>query len=132
MKELFDKVSYQTSAIVTKKYSTSFSLGILFLDRSLHKHIYALYGFVRFADEIVDTFHDYPKAELLADFKKQTYKAIEDGISLNPILNSFQHTVNEFNIDLDLIETFLRSMEMDLTRSKRRLQPIGTSLFPRR
>lgn len=100
--------------MVTKKYSTSFSLGILFLDRSLHKHIYALYGFVRFADEIVDTFHDYPKAELLADFKKQTYKAIRDGISLNPILNSFQQTVNEFNIDLDLIETFLKSMEMDL------------------
>lgn len=114
MKELFDKVSYQTSAIVTKKYSTSFSLGILFLDRALHKHIYALYGFVRFADEIVDSFHDFPKAELLADFKKQTYKAIEDGISLNPILNAFQHTVNEFQIDLDLIETFLKSMEMDL------------------
>ncbi|MFT4849993.1 MAG: phytoene synthase [Sediminicola sp.] len=114
MKELFDKLSYSTSAMVTKKYSTSFSLGIWFLDRSLHKHIYALYGFVRFADEIVDTFHDYPKTELLEDFKKQTYKAIEDGISLNPILNSFQHTVNEFNIDLDLIETFLRSMEMDL------------------
>jgi phytoene synthase len=114
MKELFDILSYRTSAMVTKKYSTSFSLGIWFLDRSLHKHIYALYGFVRFADEIVDTFHDYPKAELLEDFKKQTYKAIEDGISLNPILNSFQHTVNEFNIDLELIETFLKSMEMDL------------------
>lgn len=114
MKALFDKISYRTSAMVTKKYSTSFSLGILFLDRSLHKHIYALYGFVRFADEIVDTFHDYPKAELLTDFKKQTYKAIEDGISLNPILNAFQHTVNEFKIDLELIETFLKSMEMDL------------------
>ncbi len=118
MKALFDKLSYRTSAMVTKKYSTSFSLGILFLDRALHKHIYAIYGFVRFADEIVDTFHDYDKKNLLDDFKKQTYQAIEDGISLNPILNSFQHTVNEFNIDLDLIETFLKSMEMDLDLSK--------------
>lgn len=118
MKALFDKLSYRTSAMVTKKYSTSFSMGILFLDRALHKHIYAIYGFVRFADEIVDTFHEYNKEELLLDFKKQTYKAIHDGISLNPILNSFQHTVNEFKIDLDLIETFLKSMEMDLDLSK--------------
>lgn len=118
MKALFDKVSYRTSAMVTKKYSTSFSLGILFLDRSLHQHIYAIYGFVRFADEIVDTFHDYDKARLLEDFTQQTYQAIDDGISLNPILNSFQETVNRFNIDRDLIATFLRSMEMDLDLSK--------------
>lgn len=118
MKALFDKVSYRTSAMVTKKYSTSFSMGILFLDRVLHKHIYAIYGFVRFADEIVDTFHDYDKKALLDDFREQTWRAIDDGISLNPILNSFQHTVNEFGIDRELIETFLYSMEMDLDLSK--------------
>lgn len=118
MKALFDKVSYRTSAMVTKKYSTSFSMGILFLDRDLHKHIYAIYGFVRFADEIVDTFHDYDKKALLDDFREQTWRAIEEGISLNPILNSFQHTVNEFGIDRELIETFLFSMEMDLDLSK--------------
>jgi phytoene synthase len=114
MKALFDSVSFRTSKMVTKKYSTSFSMGIMFLDRALHNHIYAIYGFVRFADEIVDTFHDFDKSRLLADFRKQTYQAIEDGISLNPILNSFQHTVNEFDIDQDLIATFLKSMEMDL------------------
>lgn len=118
MKALFDKVSYRTSAMVTKKYSTSFSMGILFLDRELHKHIYGIYGFVRFADEIVDTFHDYDKKALLDDFREQTWRAIEDGISLNPILNAFQHTVNEFGIDRELIETFLYSMEMDLDLSK--------------
>tara|TARA_B100001115_G_scaffold184107_1_gene185162 strand:+ start:952 stop:1791 length:840 start_codon:yes stop_codon:yes gene_type:complete len=118
MKALFDRISYRTSAMVTKKYSTSFSLGILFLDRSLHQHIYAIYGFVRFADEIVDTFHDYDKKALLDDFKVQCHKAIDQGISLNPILNSFQHTVNRFNIDRELIDTFLKSMEMDLDLSK--------------
>lgn len=117
MKALFDKISFRTSAMVTKKYSTSFSMGILFLDRMLHKHIYAIYGFVRFADEIVDTFHEYDKKALLDDFRAQTWRALDDGISLNPILNSFQHTVNEFNIDRDLIETFLHSMEMDLDLS---------------
>jgi phytoene/squalene synthetase len=114
MKALFDQISHKVSSMVTKSYSTSFSLGILFLDRALHQHIYALYGFVRFADEIVDTFHDYDKEYLLSDFKRQTYEAIEKGISLNPVLNSFQETVNKFQIDHDLIETFLRSMKMDL------------------
>ena len=114
MKALFDQISHKTSSMVTRSYSTSFSLGILFLDRALHKHIYAVYGFVRFADEIVDTFHDYDKAYLLEDFKRQTYEAIDQGISLNPILNSFQETVNKFSIDRELIETFLQSMEMDL------------------
>lgn len=114
MMELFDKVSYKSSAIVTKGYSTSFSLGIMLLDRALRPHIYAIYGFVRFADEIVDTFHDQDKAYLLRDFKIQTHDAINRGISLNPILNSFQKTVNEFDIDTNLIDTFLKSMEMDL------------------
>lgn len=114
MKALFDQLSFRTSKIVTQRYSTSFSLGILGLKRELHAPIYAIYGFVRFADEIVDAFHDYPKERLLKDFKRDTYKAIEDGISLNPILNSFQSVVREYDIDLDLIDTFLHSMEMDL------------------
>lgn len=114
MKELFDRISERSSMMVTKSYSTSFSLGIMLLDRSMHTPIYAIYGFVRFADEIVDTFHDYDKKYLLDDFKNQTYDAIDRGISLNPILNSFQQTVNKYKIDHELIETFLNSMEMDI------------------
>jgi len=117
MKTLFDKVSYKSSKITTVAYSTSFSAGIRLLDKNIRADIYAIYGFVRFADEIVDTFHDYPKAQLLSDFKRDTYLAIETGISLNPILNSFQLTVNKYNIKLDLIETFLQSMEMDLNKT---------------
>jgi phytoene/squalene synthetase len=116
MKALFDTLSHEMSEITTKKYSTSFSLGISFLHKSIHKPIYAIYGFVRFADEIVDSFHGFDKEVLLADFKKQTYDAIEKGISLNPILNSFQWAVNEYKIPLELVETFLRSMEMDLEK----------------
>lgn len=117
MKALFDEVSIECSKITTKKYSTSFSLGISCLDEKYRNPIYAIYGFVRFADEIVDTFHDYDKADLLKRFKEDTYVAIKEGISLNPILNSFQQVVNEYNIDHELIETFLRSMEMDLDKS---------------
>jgi 15-cis-phytoene synthase len=114
MKNIFDNLSHEMSTLTTKKYSTSFSLGISFLKKDLQKPIYAVYGFVRFADEIVDSFHNYDKADLLADFKKQTYEAIQKGISLNPILNSFQWAVNKYNIPLELIDTFLASMEMDL------------------
>jgi 15-cis-phytoene synthase len=114
MKALFDLVSYKTSEMVTRRYSTSFSLGIKFLCADFHRPIYGIYGFVRFADEIVDTFHDYNKKELLDEFKRDTYLAIERGISLNPVLNSFQAVVNKYKIDIDLIETFLKSMEMDL------------------
>lgn len=114
MKELFDTLSFELSEATTKKYSTSFSLGIRFLAKDLHAPIYGIYGFVRFADEIVDSFHGYDKAALLEDFKLQTYKAIHAGISLNPILNAFQKVVNDYKIPHDLIETFLRSMEMDL------------------
>ena len=102
------------SALTTKRYSTSFSLGISFLQKGLHKPIYSIYGFVRFADEIVDSFHGFDKETLLAEFKTETYKSIAQGISLNPILNSFQWAVNKYQIPLDLIETFLNSMEMDL------------------
>ena len=118
MKELFDNVSLKTSKLVTNSYSTSFSLGIRFLDKEFHDPIYSIYGFVRFADEIVDTFHQYNKEELLEEFKAETYKSIERGISLNPILNSFQKVINDFNIDLNLIETFLKSMEMDLDKKE--------------
>jgi phytoene synthase len=115
MKQLFDDISQEMSRLTTKRYSTSFSLGISFLHKDLHKPIYSIYGFVRFADEIVDSFHGFDKEKLLADFKAETYKAIEEGISLNPILNSFQWVVNKYNVPLDLIETFLNSMEMDLS-----------------
>lgn len=114
MKQLFDTLSLEMSAMTTKRYSTSFSIGVHFLSKDLQAPIHAIYGFVRFADEIVDTFHDYEKHELLKEFKDETYKAIERGISLNPILNSFQWAVNKYKIDHELIETFLQSMEMDL------------------
>lgn len=115
MKHLFDNVSYQVSKITTKTYSTSFSLGILTLHKSIRQPIYNIYGFVRFADEIVDSFHNYDKSKLFNKFKQDTFLAIEDKISLNPILNSFQETVNTYNIDLSLINNFLDSMEMDLS-----------------
>lgn len=108
--------SGKCSEITTKEYSTSFSSAIRLLHNDLRQPIYNIYGFVRFADEIVDTFHDFDKAALLADFKKETYAAIERKLSLNPILNSFQQTVNDFNIDYDLIEAFFHSMEMDLEK----------------
>lgn len=114
MKELFDSVSIRCSQITTQAYSTSFSLGILCLEKELRDPIYSIYGFVRLADEIVDSFHQYNKAELLQRFSSETYKSIEDKISLNPILNSFQSTVNKYMIETELIERFLKSMEMDL------------------
>ena len=115
MKQLFDNVSYQASKLTTKTYSTSFSLGILALHKSIRQPIYNIYGFVRFADEIVDSFHNYDKSKLFNKFKQDAFLAIEDKISLNPILNSFQETVNAYNIDLSLINNFLDSMEMDLS-----------------
>ena len=114
MKELFDQVALKCSKLTTNSYSTSFSLGIKFLDKSIHNEIYAIYGFVRFADEIVDSFHDYFKEELLEEFKQETWRAIERKISLNPILNSFQWVINKYDIDHELIKSFLESMSMDL------------------
>jgi len=116
MKALFDKVSIRCSRITTNAYSTSFSLGIRCLERDLRDPIYSIYGFVRFADEIVDTFHDFDKTRLLERFKEETYQSIREGISLNPILNNFQTTVNRFNIENTLIEQFFKSMEMDLAK----------------
>ncbi len=116
MKQLFDEVSYKSSKITTKTYSTSFSFGILALHKSIRKSIYNIYGFVRFADEIVDSFHDYDKSNLFNKYKTDVFLAIDDKISLNPILNSFQETVNTYSIDLSLINNFLDSMEMDLSK----------------
>ncbi|MCX2574392.1 phytoene/squalene synthase family protein [Pedobacter sandarakinus] len=114
MKQLFDKVSEECSKLTTRKYSTSFSLGIYFLGKELRSPIYAVYGFVRLADEIVDSFHNFDKNYLLDKFEHDTFEAIEQGISLNPILNSFQCVVNKYNIDHQLIRQFLKSMRMDL------------------
>lgn len=113
-KSLYDAVSLKASIDITKKYSTSFSIGILCLDRSIRDAIYQIYGFVRVADEIVDSFHGYDKEALLDEFEADTYKSIERGISTNPVLNSFQLAVNRYNIDIDLIKSFLHSMRMDL------------------
>ncbi|MES2654814.1 MAG: phytoene/squalene synthase family protein [Bacteroidota bacterium] len=116
MKKLFDELSYEVSKSTTKKYSTSFSLGILALNKSIRPAIYAIYGYVRLADEIVDSFHDYDKATLLRRFKTETNQALIERISLNPILQSFQETVHQYNIDTILIDQFLHSMEMDLNK----------------
>jgi len=114
-KALFDSVSIETSKLTTRAYSTSFTIGIRCLAKELRNPIYAIYGFVRFADEIVDSFHDYNKGDLLFRFRNDTLTAIEEKISLNPILNSFQAAVNQYEIDIELVDTFLKSMEMDLT-----------------
>jgi phytoene/squalene synthetase len=116
MKRLFDEVSKECSKIVTQKYSTSFSLGILFLDKQMRGPIYSIYGFVRFADEIVDTFHNYDKNKLLRCFEQDTYAAIENRISMNPILNSFQEVVHTFKISQQWIRIFLESMKTDLSQ----------------
>ncbi|RZK01254.1 MAG: phytoene/squalene synthase family protein [Flavobacterium sp.] len=118
MKVIFDSVSAKCSKVVTKTYSTSFSLGIRFLDKSCREAIYAIYGFVRLADEIVDSFHDYDKTNLLNKFKRDCKEAIEEKISLNPILNAFQKAVNQYQIKQELIDLFLKSMEMDLKKEE--------------
>lgn len=116
MKLLYDNLSVKVSKMTTRAYSTSFSLGIYFLDNSIRDAVYSIYGFVRLADEIVDSFEGYDKKYLLAKFKEETFTAIEARISLNPILNSFQQAVHQYNIGTELIETFMYSMEMDLEK----------------
>ena len=118
MKTIFDNVSYSCSKIVTSSYSTSFSLATKMLAPSIRLDIYNIYGFVRFADEIVDTFHDYDKRKLFNAFEKDMKQAIEDKISLNPILNSFQHTYHKYDIPYHLVESFMKSMRMDLTKKR--------------
>lgn len=114
MKELFDKLSYSCAHKVTSMYSTSFSLAVKMLSPKIQNDIYAIYGFVRFADEIVDTFHDHDKEVLLNEFESDLYKSIDRKISLNPILNAFQEVVHKHNIDMSLIEHFMKSMRADL------------------
>ncbi|MDA0936681.1 MAG: phytoene/squalene synthase family protein [Bacteroidetes bacterium] len=118
MKGHFDNISYECSKLVTQRYSTSFTLGTRMLASKHRKHIYNIYGFVRFADEIVDSFHDFDKKNLLKRFEDDLNHAIENKISLNPILNSFQYTVHQNNIQNDLITAFLKSMKMDLFKQK--------------
>ncbi len=115
---LFHNTSQQCSKTTTEMYSTSFSSSIRLLHKDLHTPIYNIYGFVRFADEIVDTFHDFDKQLLLSEFKTDTYNALERGISLNPVLHSFQITVNKYGIEKDLIEAFFKSMELDLSKAQ--------------
>jgi len=116
MKSLFDELSMSCSKMTTNKYSTSFSLGVKFLGKKIQNDIHSIYGFVRFADEIVDSFEGYDQEALMLQFEHDLYDALQSKISLNPILNSFQNTVNQYNIDLELINRFLKSMKMDLGR----------------
>ena len=118
MKSIFDKVSEDSSKIVIKRYSTSFYFSSSLLSKSIRQDIFNIYGFVRLADEIVDTFHEFPKKELLNDFEEELWRSIENKISLNPILNSFQNTVNRYSIPKDLIRSFLDSMKMDLEKKE--------------
>jgi len=111
---LYDETCFECSKIITTKYSTSFSKGIMAFDKRFRYPIYAIYGFVRYADEIVDTFHDHDKQQLITRFRAETFVAIEQKISLNPVLHSFQQVVNQYHINHNLIDAFLRSMEMDL------------------
>jgi phytoene/squalene synthetase len=117
MKSTYDSLSATVSKKITRAYSTSFSLGIYFLNRKLHEPIYNIYGFVRLAYEIVDSFHGYKQAELFEQFKLDLDYALREKISLNPVLQSFQETVHKYNIDRELIDTFMRSMEMDLLKT---------------
>lgn len=118
MKEIFDKISYECSEKVTKTYSTSFSMATKLLSKSIRRDIYNIYGFVRFADEIVDSFHNFNKSELFNSFAEDLDNALLNKISLNPILNSFQHTYHKYSIDRDLVDSFMKSMRMDLKKKK--------------
>jgi len=117
MKHIFDDTSFACSKIVTYKYSTSFFLAVKMLSPKIRSAIFSIYGFVRFADEIVDSFHNFDKLTLINQFEKDYYKAMDDGISLNPILNSFQLTVKKYNIPDDLVQAFLHSMKLDLNKT---------------
>lgn len=114
---LFDETCFECSKVITNKYSTSFSTGIRAFDKRFRYPVYAIYGFVRYADEIVDTFYDHNQRELIDDFQAETFKAIDRGISTNPVLQSFQQVVNQYGIEKDLIEAFLHSMRMDLDKT---------------
>src|SRR5688572_2786255 len=129
MKKLFDKVSLQCSRFTTRAYSTSFYLGVRCLGKELRDPIHSIYGFVRFADEIVDSFHGYDKKDLLERFREETHRAVKQRISLNPILNSFQATVNRYGIRKELIDRFLESMEMDLEQKRHNRSTFDEYIF---
>ena len=116
MKQLFDSISSESSKIITKKYSTSFSIAVNLLSPNIREAIYNIYGFVRVADEIVDSFEEYPKEELLDRFEQEYRYSLKVGISTNPVINAFQGTVSKYNIDYDLVESFLKSMRTDLEK----------------
>ncbi len=117
MEAIYHKTSFKISKVITRSYSTSFSLGISVFAPSFRDSIYAVYGYVRLADEIVDSFHGYDKEKLLNEFREETHSAIKDGISVNPVINAFQKTVHQYNIDIKYIDVFLNSMKMDLSSS---------------
>ena len=127
--QLYHSVCSSISKQITLSYSTSFSLGIKAMDKKYHEPIYCIYGFVRLADEIVDTFHEYPKEALFQQYKEQTWQAIREGISTNPVLHSFQAIVNKYHIDQELIEAFLHSMEMDLKQKTHTNQSISEYIY---
>lgn len=127
--DLYNQTCFECSKVITNKYSTSFSLGIKAFDKKFQYPIYAVYGFVRYADEIVDTFHDQDKSKLLAKFREDTVQAIEDGISLNPVLHSFQEVVNTYQIEFALIDAFLKSMEMDLDKTSYTDESYSTYIY---
>lgn len=129
MKETFDLLSQHCSKVTTQRYSTSFSLAIYLLSKEMRNPIYSIYGFVRLADEIVDSFHGYDKKYLLDKFKDDCFESIEQKISLNPILNSFQKIVNEYQIEHELIRQFIRSMEMDLEQNKHTSETYDTYIL---
>ena len=122
MKSIFDKISFECSRNVTQSYSTSFSSAVKMLAPSIRQDIYNIYGFVRFADEIVDSFHDYNKEELFKQFETNLALALDQKISLNPILNAFQHTVRKYNIPIEMIDAFMKSMKLDLTKTEYKTQ----------
>lgn len=127
--KLYDEVCQECSGLITRRYSTSFSLGIRVFEKKYRAAIYDIYGFVRFADEIVDTFHGHDKKQLLDDFRAETYKAIDTGLSLNPVLHAFQKVVNEHSIDRSFIDAFLHSMEMDLTDREYDDETLSTYIY---
>ena len=129
MDRKYENTSFRCSRVVTRTYSTSFSLGVMMLHSSLRDAIYSIYGFVRLADEIVDTFHEFNKAELLKRFEADFYRAMDEGISLNPILNAFQQTVKKYSIDNQLIQAFLSSMKSDLTKKEFNNEEIKKYIF---
>lgn len=129
MKNLFDQTCRECASLITRRYSTSFSMGIRAFSRPMRAPIYAIYGYVRFADEIVDTFHGFPRQELLERFRADTWRAIDEGISLNPVLQAFQETVNRYRIDRQLIAAFLDSMAMDLAQDRHGRESFDAYIF---